>query len=72
MVCLILREEAIDWSKETYQVEFIDIPAAEKAKWDELLTPITTDWIKAVSDQGFPAESIVEDIRALIEKYSSE
>jgi len=65
-------EEAINWSKETYQVEFIDIPAAEKVKWDELLAPMTTDWIKAMSEQGFPAESIVEDIRALIEKYSSE
>jgi len=62
-------KESNDWSKETYQVEFIQLPAEEKAKWDELLAPITAQWVEDTKAKGFPAEAIVEDIKALIEKY---
>jgi hypothetical protein len=62
--------ESIEWSKETYQVEFITLPPEEKAKWDALLNPITTKWIEDTTAKGFPAEQIVEDIKALIQKHS--
>jgi TRAP-type C4-dicarboxylate transport system substrate-binding protein len=62
--------ESIAWSKETYQVEFIQLPPEEKARWDALLAPITEQWIKDANAKGFPAEAIVEDIKALIKKYA--
>ena len=63
-------KESIEWSKETYQVEFIELAPEEKARWDELLAPITAKWIEDTSAKGFPAEQIVEDIKALVEKHS--
>jgi hypothetical protein len=62
-------KESIDWSKETHQVEFIQLPAEEKAKWDELLAPITAQWIEDTKAKEFPAEEIVEDMKALIKQY---
>jgi TRAP-type C4-dicarboxylate transport system substrate-binding protein len=62
--------EANEWSKTTQQVEFIELAAEEKVKWDALLSPITESWLKDVGGKGFPAEEIVEDIKTLIEKYS--
>ena len=63
-------KESIQWSKKTHQVEFINLPPAEKAKWDEKLQNITDKWIKSTSAKGFPAKAIVEDIKVLIKKYS--
>ena len=61
--------ESVEWSKKTYQVEFITLPAEEKAKWDARLAPITAKWIETQSGQGVPAKAIVADIQALIQKY---
>jgi len=33
-------KDSIAWSKETYQVEFIQLSEEEKTKWDEMLGPI--------------------------------
>ena len=63
-------KESIDWSKETHQVEFIQLPAEEKAKWDELLAPITAQWIEDTKAKGFPAEEIVEDMKELLKKHT--
>jgi TRAP-type C4-dicarboxylate transport system substrate-binding protein len=62
--------ESLDWSKANYQVEIVQLPAAEKAKWDALLAPLTDQWIKDAKAKGFPAEQIVEDIKSLIKKYT--
>ncbi len=62
-------KESIDWSKKTYQVEFIELPSEEKAKWDAKLSDLTEKWIQDSSKKGFPAEAIVNDIRALIKKH---
>jgi len=62
-------EEAISWSKETYQVEFIELPAEVKAKWDARLAPITQSWIDKVSAKGIDGQTVVDDIRSLIGQY---
>jgi TRAP-type C4-dicarboxylate transport system substrate-binding protein len=62
-------EEAVAWSKETHNVEFIRIPKEEKAKWDGLLAPVTDNWVKEAKAKGFPGEEIVEDIKAFARKY---
>lgn len=63
-------QESIEWSQQTHQVEIIEIPEAEKAQWDERLAPLTDNWIQEMSAKGFPAQAIVDDIKAFIEKYS--
>jgi TRAP-type C4-dicarboxylate transport system substrate-binding protein len=61
---------SIEWSKKTHNVEFIELPAPEKAKWDGRLKNITDKWVQDTSAKGFPAKAIVEDINALIKKHS--
>jgi TRAP-type C4-dicarboxylate transport system substrate-binding protein len=51
------------WSKNTHNVEFINLSKEEKAKWDALLQPITDAWINKAKTDGYPAEAIVADIK---------
>jgi TRAP-type C4-dicarboxylate transport system substrate-binding protein len=62
-------KESVDWSRETYQVEVIFLDAAEKARWDERLKPMTDKWIAEARAKGLPAEEILADIRAAVEKH---
>ena len=63
-------QESIEWSKKTYDVEFIELGAGQKAKWDARLEPITDGWIQDAGSKGFPGGQIVEDIEALVKKHS--
>ncbi|NLH43584.1 MAG: TRAP transporter substrate-binding protein [Planctomycetes bacterium] len=63
--------EALDWSKKEQQVEVITLSAAEKAKWDESLAPITAAWIAANTAKGLPAAQIVADIKASIAAHAA-
>jgi TRAP-type C4-dicarboxylate transport system substrate-binding protein len=63
-------KESIEWSKKTYNVEFIQLSDAEKAKWNEKLQGMADDWVKEAKGKGLPAEQIIADIEALIAKHS--
>jgi len=62
--------ESMKWSVDTEGVEVIELSAAEKARWDAKLQPLTDAWIANAKAKGLPAEAIVADIKALIQKYS--
>ncbi len=62
--------KAVDWSKKTHNVEFIELPAEEKAKWNGLLAPIVDGWVKDAKAKGLPAEEIVKDLKGLVKKHS--
>lgn len=64
-------KKAIEWSKETYKVEFIELPKDEKADWDSKLKFMTDNWIKENKEKGFPSQQIVDDITAMIQKHSA-
>jgi TRAP-type C4-dicarboxylate transport system substrate-binding protein len=63
-------QEAMGWSVLTQQVDPIRLSADEKAKWDARLEPIVSQWTADAKANGYPAEAIVDDIRALIAKYA--
>ena len=62
--------ESIAWSKKNHNIEIIELAKAEKAKWDNLLEPITNKWIESAKAKGLPAAQIVEDIKAFANMYS--
>ena len=62
--------EAIEWSKKTHNVEFIQLSEADKAQWDAKLQFLTDKWISGAKEKGLPAEAIVGDIQGLIKKYA--
>ncbi|MGD9301609.1 MAG: TRAP transporter substrate-binding protein [Desulfobacterales bacterium] len=61
---------AMEWSVKSQKVEVIELSAAEKAKWDARLESLTAKWIEKAKAKGLPAEAIVADIKALVEKHS--
>ena len=63
-------KSSIEWSQKKYQVEIVQLSKEEKAKWDVTLSTITEKWTKEATSKGYPAESILEDIKSLIRKYS--
>ncbi|MGD8369136.1 MAG: C4-dicarboxylate ABC transporter substrate-binding protein, partial [Desulfobacterales bacterium] len=63
-------KDAVEWSKATYQVEFIELTQAQKQEWNALLDPIVEQYIRETSEKGLPARAIVDDIRALIARYA--
>ena len=63
-------KESVAWSKETYQVEFIELPADEKARWDGRLKPITAKWAADAKAKGLPADAILADIRASLARHA--
>lgn len=58
--------KAIEWSKETHDVEFISLDADGLKAWNAPLAPITEKWITKADKKGFPGKAIVDDISALI------
>ena len=61
--------ESIDWSKKNYNIEIIELPKVESAKWDKLLEPIIGKWIEDANAKGLSAEAIVKDIKDFAKKY---
>lgn len=61
---------AIEWSKKTQGVEFIQLTKEEKANWDAKLEFMTTKWVADTSTKGIPAQAIVDDLKSMIEKKS--
>jgi TRAP-type C4-dicarboxylate transport system substrate-binding protein len=62
--------ESIEWSKKNYNLEIIQLPKEEKARWDKALQPILDEWIKSAKEKGLPAEAMVADIKAFRDKYA--
>jgi TRAP-type C4-dicarboxylate transport system substrate-binding protein len=62
-------KESVAWSKKNHNVEVITLSADEKAKWDKLLEPITSQWIEDAKSKGVPGDAIVTDIKALMKKH---
>jgi TRAP-type C4-dicarboxylate transport system substrate-binding protein len=61
---------AVEWSKNTQSVEFIELKKEEKAKWDAKLEFMSAKWVADTSSKGLPAKAIVDDIKGLIQKHS--
>jgi TRAP-type C4-dicarboxylate transport system substrate-binding protein len=62
-------KESVEWSRSTYQVELIELPAEEKARWDARLQPMTAKWVAEASQKGLPAEAILADLQAMVAKH---
>ncbi len=58
--------EAIAFSKEKFQVEFIELTTEQKAEWQKMLEPIIAKWIED-NKVKIPAEQIVDDLKKMME-----
>jgi len=64
--------EAINWSKEKYNLQIFEFPAAEKAEIPKLIKPLVDEYTKRVTAAGLPGDQIIRDVYALKEKYEKQ
>ncbi|SDT84984.1 TRAP transporter substrate-binding protein [Desulfobacula phenolica] len=62
-------EESINWSKQTYDINVINLSDAEKTEWDNKLAPIIENWIDDANKKNLPGDQIVTDIKNLIKTH---
>jgi TRAP-type C4-dicarboxylate transport system substrate-binding protein len=64
--------ESINWSKEKYNLQIFEFPAAEKAEIPKLIKPLIDEYTKRVTAGGLPGGQIIKDVYALKEKYEKQ
>ena len=62
-------KDAVEWSKKTHGVEFVELDAATSDAWNQALAPITEKWITTASEKGFDGKEIVNTIRQLVDQH---
>ncbi len=63
-------KDALVWSKDKYNLEIINLPAAETAKLASIMAPMTEAYVQKVTAKGLPGADIIKDIRAFEAKYA--
>ncbi|ACN15248.1 DctP4 [Desulforapulum autotrophicum HRM2] len=62
--------DAVEWSKKTHGVEFVELDDASAATWNKALAPITQRWITTASEKGFDGKAIVDTIQHLVDQHT--
>lgn len=63
-------KESMDWSRETYNVEVIQLSDEEKSEWNKLLEPMIDKWVADATAKGLPGDKIIQDIKSLSRKHA--
>lgn len=58
-------QEVVKWAKETYGVQFFDLPPQDIAKAKELSKPMIDKYIERAKAAGIPAEEVLKDVISL-------
>lgn len=61
--------EALQWSKEKYDIELIHLPEDQYRIAQDKIAPLVLEWQETAEDEGLPAEAILQDLEAFKAKY---
>jgi TRAP-type C4-dicarboxylate transport system substrate-binding protein len=64
--------DSLKWSKEKYNLQIIELPAAEKQEIPKLIKPLVDGYVERVTKAGLPGNQIMKDVYALKEKYEKQ
>lgn len=64
--------EALDWAKQTYQVEVLTLTDAENEEIKKMGAPLVDAWKADVTKAGLDPEAVLADMMALKQKYEAE
>ena len=67
-------KEALEWSKQKYNLQVFELPAADKAEIPKLVKPMIDDYAKRVSapSVGLNGDQILKDLYSLKDKYEKQ
>lgn len=64
--------ESLKWSKEKYNLQIWELPAAERAEVPKLIKPLIDGYIERATKAGLPGNQIMKDVYALKAKYEKQ
>ncbi len=64
--------ESLKWSKEKYNLQIWEFPAADKAEIPKLIKPLIDGYVERVTAKGLPGSQIMNDVNALKSKYEKQ
>jgi len=62
--------EGLQFAKEGYGHEEIELSDEEFARWMEKLVPLQDEYIKSMEEKGLPGKEVMETIKRLADKYN--
>jgi hypothetical protein len=65
-------KESIDWAKQKYNHEIINLSDKEKAEIASLLKPMINGYIVRMNQLGLPGEQIIKKVYSFKEKYEKQ
>ncbi len=65
-------KEAVAWSKQKYNLQIIQLPAADRAEIPKAVKPMIDEYIKRVTAQGVQGQQVIGDVMRLKEKYEKQ
>jgi TRAP-type C4-dicarboxylate transport system substrate-binding protein len=67
-----LNESAMEYTRENFDVEIIELSEEEHARWLERLEPLHEDYIEKMEANGLPGREVLQRILELTEQYNSQ
>ena len=61
--------ESVNWSKQKYGIEVLELSAADAAKAEEALSVMVDGWKQRAVEKGVDADAVLADVKALRQKY---
>lgn len=65
-------QESLAWSKQTYNLELIELDPQEYILWHKKVEPIKEEWLRKTGAKGLPAKEFLKDLLDLKQKYEKE
>lgn len=62
--------DSLEWSKDKYGIEVMDMPSDDAAKADRKLSVMIDGWKEKAAAKGVPADEILAEVKALKAKYN--
>ncbi|MFC1979854.1 TRAP transporter substrate-binding protein [Chloroflexota bacterium] len=63
------RADVTAWGKESYNIEIIDLPQEELARWIEADGPVREQWVADMKAEGLPGAKVLAKWDELLEQY---
>ncbi len=65
-----INTEGLQFAKEGYGHEEIELSDEEFARWMEKLVPLQDEYIQSMEEKGLPGKEVIETIKRLADKYN--
>jgi TRAP-type C4-dicarboxylate transport system substrate-binding protein len=62
--------KGLEYGKKEHGMEVIQLSKEKEREWEEIVQPVTNEWIEKMENKGLPGEETVEIVKEMDAKYS--